>query len=598
MGDNAARLRPGRGRSGARGGGRGEYPGRSRFTPKEPLNSDEAVPLLRCGPGNNFMLFKKRLSVVCMERYGDLGRIIKDEKYYEPPAVDISKYDSANDLVKELIKDRLKQREVDIASMRRNQTQMYAYIMSKLSKESRDELEREEAFKTHSASKDPLALWKDVKKVHMVSSVSKIDAVVKKTAKDDYMRCLMNEHKSILKFKQKFESKLEIYKAACEVQPEDQDIAMDFLYALDQTRYGEFTVNYVNNIAMGAAKAPKNLTEIFLLASRLVVMKKGAHGSGGATFATLDNATRKKRVIGKKGADRGNDKASDKQSGEKPKAGLTTTTTTTNSDKSDEKPKTEGNRAERRKKHSSCYNCGKKGHYSYECTKEAPDDDDAEMVALTMDVCCSTKAASSRLHKIHEVCLDIGSQVNILHSRLLTNIRKHSKAFKSMYGVTRTEEVGYLDGFFDCLVCDSCPTNILSMSDIEDKFRVTYQQGESITVHINDGEITFYKRDKMYVADFSAWLDQPGGRRTVLMTQAAHTYSKKEVQQAKEVGDFVKRAGYPSKAEAMHLADDGNLLGVPHTSKHVNDYFNIHGPSVEGVRGKTTNVKAVAAEHE
>ena len=46
-----------------------------------------------------------------------------------------------------------------------------------------------------------------------------------------------------------------------------------------------------------------------------------------------------------------------------------------------------------------------------------------------------------------------------------------------MNGFSETNRVGFLKGFFDCQACFNCPTNILSMANVEDKFQVTYVQG-------------------------------------------------------------------------------------------------------------------------
>ncbi len=61
------------------------------------LNSDTAVPMLRLGMNNNFDNFKKKVSIACMERYKNLGRLIVDEQYYSPPAVDIKNFNLTND---------------------------------------------------------------------------------------------------------------------------------------------------------------------------------------------------------------------------------------------------------------------------------------------------------------------------------------------------------------------------------------------------------------------------------------------------------------------------------------------------------------------
>ena len=46
------------------------------------------VPILKYGPGNNYVVFKKKLEAACVEKYGNLGRIIRYESYWIPPDVD------------------------------------------------------------------------------------------------------------------------------------------------------------------------------------------------------------------------------------------------------------------------------------------------------------------------------------------------------------------------------------------------------------------------------------------------------------------------------------------------------------------------------
>lgn len=75
-----------------------------------------------------------------------------------------------------------------------------------------------------------------------------------------------------------------------------------------------------------------------------------------------------------------------------------------------------------------------------------------------------------------------------------------------MNGVAETKRVGWLDGFFECQACEDYPANILSMADIEDLYPVTYLQGDSITVHMEDRDVTFVHREKMYVANFTDWI--------------------------------------------------------------------------------------------
>ena len=82
--------------------GKGPFKHNKRQGGKSPtsvtsLNSDTAVPMLRLGANNNFDTFHKKVSIACMEKYKNLGRLIMDETYYIPPAVDAALFDLAND---------------------------------------------------------------------------------------------------------------------------------------------------------------------------------------------------------------------------------------------------------------------------------------------------------------------------------------------------------------------------------------------------------------------------------------------------------------------------------------------------------------------
>jgi hypothetical protein len=52
--------------------------------------------MLRYGPSSDTDVFKKKIALACMEKYKT--RLITDEKYYEPPQIDLTKYNLANDI--------------------------------------------------------------------------------------------------------------------------------------------------------------------------------------------------------------------------------------------------------------------------------------------------------------------------------------------------------------------------------------------------------------------------------------------------------------------------------------------------------------------
>jgi hypothetical protein len=142
-----------------------------------------------------------------------------------------------------------------------------------------------------------------------------------------------------------------------------------------------------------------------------------------------------------------------------------------------------------------CFNCGEKGHPAKECPDKEKEDE--PLSGLTLDAVCSTSdERNCRINQFYEVSLDNGSQVNIVDPRLLTNLRSSRRRFHGMSGSANTERVGDLEGFFECQACDMCPPNLLSMSDVEDLYPITYIQHESITVCMDHRDLVFSCRKK------------------------------------------------------------------------------------------------------
>ena len=234
------------------------------------LNADQAVPMLRIGgtTGSNWDYFKRKMSVACMESVGNLGRLIDDEAYYVPPLVvdaDFGSLNPASDphgIRKAMLLKEYEGRHKEIRKMKEDRTKMYAYIYSKLSKESQDEVARDASFATIEAERDPLKLWMLLKTTHMVATISKVPGIIKKSARSEYEKCKQGEFESIVDFKRKFDTRLEIYKSSGNDPVDPEDAAMDFLYALDDNRYAEFKADLVNDLAMGTLEEPpKRLTQ-------------------------------------------------------------------------------------------------------------------------------------------------------------------------------------------------------------------------------------------------------------------------------------------------------------------------------------------------
>ncbi len=139
-----------------------------------------------------------------------------------------------------------------------------------------------------------------------------------------------------------------------------------------------------------------------------------------------------------------------------------------------------------------------------------------------------------------------------------------------MNGSAETTHIGHLDGVFDCQACDTCPVNIISMAYVEDIYTVTYVQGECIIVHIEDCDVSFEGRDKMYVADFLDWIVDDKSRVNQLDTGLSYMtaeereglYTRKELQRTLEAGEFLCTMGYPTEKEAVNMVHDRNVLNI------------------------------------
>ena len=125
---------------GRNGGGRGRFPRTFRAKPHKKLDSNKDVHMIKFGTNTNYVVFKEKLDIACFEKYGNLGRLIESNDYWESDKIIKTDYKSNNAeeqaiLTMEVNED-VKERRRTMNRMKNDRPNMYAYVDSKLSIES------------------------------------------------------------------------------------------------------------------------------------------------------------------------------------------------------------------------------------------------------------------------------------------------------------------------------------------------------------------------------------------------------------------------------------------------------------------------------
>ena len=111
-------------------------------------------------------------------------------------------------------------------------------------------------------------------------------------------------------------------------------------------------------------------------------------------------------------------------------------------------------------------------------------------------------------------------------------------------------------------------------------------------VHSRLGDIEFYQRGDLYLADFRPYVTDRALNGMTTQERDA-LFDKATVKRAQEAGVFVRNAGYPSEQVAINLVRSGNINNMPIDVQDVKNFFEIYGTPVAAIRGKTTENKSI-----
>ena len=154
----------------------------------------------------------------------------------------------------------------------------------------------------------------------------------------------------------------------------------------------------------------------------------------------------------------------------------------------------------------TCFHCQKYGHYAVQCPGiDSTKKNETEEIHHNEEVSVSSEEDSGDESMIISMCnylagektygnnsilLDTGSTVSVFkNTKMLTDVKDSGTTMRALTngGYQDSTERGVLPGFFPVWVNRSSRMNILAMSDVRKKFRVTIDTGQAneIVVHLS-----------------------------------------------------------------------------------------------------------------
>jgi hypothetical protein len=245
----------------------------------------------------------------------------------------------------------------------------------------------------------------------------------------------------------------------------------------------------------------------------------------------------------------------------------------------------------------TCFGCGECGHYANECPTRAGQSGTNLLLAGLergeFDVQPSwTLANAGAAAQIPEswILLDNQSTVNVFANRsLLQNIRK-APATMDIHcnaGVTKTNWIGDLPGYGTVWYHKKGIANILSLSCVKKKHRVTFDSnnGNKFIIHHEDGRETVFTESQQGLYYMDTTQDSFAMLTTVAENKDKYTvdaYSRAQL--ARKIQIMI---GRPSTKEFIKIVDKNLLPNCPITRRDVQAAEDIFGPDIGTLKGKT-----------
>ena len=421
----------------------------------------------------------------------------------------------------------------------------------------------------------------------------------------------------------------EAQEEAAEIQGIEWYLALAFLMGSDRTRFGRLLEKLENDFTAGHDNYPKTLTDAYNMLlewkddPRLLMRMAG---NDGISFATTTAETNEVQDIETEGT-------------HPEETDTTHANTTLGQGGRGRVSGRNGGRGGRGGDRSNiqCFRCGAMGHYASQCPETLEDAqrmlaENAETSTNMLQHATTTSQSPepinetlfANLDEIEDqdtsfvfvqdvrtvetqhggrlppewILLDNQSTVDVFtNRRLLKNIRR---AQKNMFihctaGVAKTNLVGDLPGYGTVWYHPDGIANILSLSKVKEKYRVTFDSdiNNQFIVHRPDGTQRIFQQSSrgLYFLDTSL-TPQPvnGTKDTVLVTTVADNasnFSNADYSQAVLARKLQKIIGRPTTRAFIYFIENNLLPNCPVNRRDVLRAEQIFGPDLGSLKGKT-----------
>jgi hypothetical protein len=562
---------------------------------KRSICSIEDVPILRYGNKNNYHKFKEDLLSYLSREYGMVSKFIETDELYIPPVPKRPRLppNVTASMKKTFMMMHAEDVKLYVRRLTENQEKLcliYADILGNLSQESKEKVKEAPDWEVIKDKRDPLRLWRRITHTH-INGESLMGNLNIYQAQQIYNRLRMNSKQTVHQFKEEFDEAVIGLQAAAAPIPSDLQQATDFLFKLD-ARYAQLRVSIENNNNRGVEQFPTTLTAMYRIAAQFKVVTD----TGGVMNATAYVITTKKKAKSTRRETAPADK--------KPYP---------DADSSASKPKPKKPKQRTR----PCKHCGGE-HWDNECDRKESavassnsNNSYKKKTFLTFargSISAATGTIlSSRLIEDESeqgvvtstmVLLDSQANISLYHNPdLLTNIRD-APAVRSVEGINSdgpdliVNKIGYSEHFeMEVYYHPAARANVLSLSDVDDLCDVNFSN-RTFTVITPSGTRHEFKRfNRLHVCDM-----KPSTCLLTTVKDNKKMYSKRQVQQADKVKSISKNFGYPSPRNLLNMVK--TLNNCPVSPKDVARYYEINGPEIAALRGRTHKHKAIVFEED